>query len=149
MNSRDTLISRALKLAELAKRGVGGEAENAARFLDLHLKKYDLTLEDLEREETSFHTYRYANKFEHDLLIQVICKVLDVATFQTYKNRGRSRAKELIVKVTVAQGVEISMRYDVYRPELKKELRRIIQIMHGLDRVNVPVKANRMLEEAA
>ncbi|MVN87583.1 hypothetical protein GO986_12480 [Deinococcus sp. HMF7620] len=42
------LRTRALKLLQLARRGVGGERSNAARLLLTHLQTHDLTLYDID-----------------------------------------------------------------------------------------------------
>ncbi len=44
---REKIIERALKLRELANRGVGGEKQNAIRMLAEHKEKHSLTDEDL------------------------------------------------------------------------------------------------------
>jgi len=44
---REKLIEKALKLRELANRGVGGEKQNAIRFLESHKTKHNITDEEL------------------------------------------------------------------------------------------------------
>jgi len=44
---REKIIEKALKLRELANRGVGGEKQNAIRFLETYKTKHNLTDEEL------------------------------------------------------------------------------------------------------
>ena len=45
---REKIIEKAIKLRELANRGVGGEKENAIRMLKNHREKHNITDEELE-----------------------------------------------------------------------------------------------------
>ena len=44
---RNSIISKAKKLKELAERGVGGEKENAKMMFDAYIKKHNITEEEL------------------------------------------------------------------------------------------------------
>ena len=49
----ERITDKLKKLLALAERGCGGEAENARRLLEEHLRKYGMTLEDICENKTS------------------------------------------------------------------------------------------------
>lgn len=58
----ERITDKLKKLLALAERGCGGEAENARRLLEEHLRKYGMTLEDICENKTSRRTFKYRNK---------------------------------------------------------------------------------------
>jgi hypothetical protein len=119
----ERLRSRLKKLLALAKRGEGGEKENAQRFLETLLQRHGLTLADLDDEaapriEASFN---YRNEMERRLLMQVVFMVLNVSKVN-YRHIARGRTA--IFSLTRAQVAEVQAFYDAYRPELHKTLER-------------------------
>lgn len=67
----ERITDKLKKLLALAERGCGGEAENARRLLEEHLRKYGMTLEDICENKTSRRTFKYRNKEERTIIIQV------------------------------------------------------------------------------
>ena len=67
----ERITDKLKKLLALAERGCGGEAENARRLLEEHLRKYGLTLEDLYENKTSRRIFKYRNKEERQIIVQV------------------------------------------------------------------------------
>ena len=67
------ILLKIRKLQELARRGVGGEAQNAQRVLEALCEKYGLALEDLDQDEKKTYTFPlrasvrplFANCFTH------------------------------------------------------------------------------------
>lgn len=53
MENRTKIIDKALKLKELAIRGVDGEKDNAQRMLDVWKEKHSITEEELEKSTLS------------------------------------------------------------------------------------------------
>lgn len=72
----ERITDKLKKLLALAERGCGGEAENARRLLEEHLRKYGMTLEDICENKTSRRTFKYRNKEERTIIIQVFLSVL-------------------------------------------------------------------------
>lgn len=54
----ERITDKLKKLLALAERGCGGEAENARRLLEEHLRKYGMTLEDICENKTSRRTFK-------------------------------------------------------------------------------------------
>jgi len=80
------------KLYQLAKKGVGGEKENAEKFLKKLLDKHGLTIEDLEKEEKVDKFYNYTSIKSRELIHQIVYHVIgkDMITWNipTYKCVG-------------------------------------------------------------
>ncbi|WP_157838768.1 hypothetical protein [Achromobacter sp. DH1f] len=117
----DKARGRMLKLLALARRGEGGERDNAQRFLDRLLKQHGMSLEDLENEQqpTEWQRFTYKTAFGHRLLIQVISMVLGQNSFNSRVKRGR---KGFEVQVTKAQHVEIDLYYRAFQRDLDKAM---------------------------
>lgn len=54
----ERITDKLKKLLALAERGCGGEAENARRLLEEHLRKYGMTLEDICENNISRRTFK-------------------------------------------------------------------------------------------
>lgn len=70
----ERITDKLKKLLALAERGCGGEAENARRLLEEHLRKYGMTLEDICENNISRRTFKYRNKEERTIIIQVFLR---------------------------------------------------------------------------
>lgn len=100
--TRDEIIARLRKVAAIAAHGVGGEAANAAALLDSIAAEHGISLDDLDCERKSMHTYRTGREqWRRDLFCQILWK-LDggipcwnayVPTVGTLKNRNRRRGR--------------------------------------------------------
>lgn len=119
--SDDQIRACALKLLALARRGVGGERENAQRFLEKLLSKHGLTLADLDdaTETPTPHFFKYRGSTEKRLFVQLVCTVLGKNSF----SRRRS-GSNYVIEVTRAQAMEIELAFDVHRKALAKHLDR-------------------------
>lgn len=112
--------ARMLKLLALANQGVGDEAGNARRFLDKLLTTHGMTEADLIGEQKpQRYTFTYRDRAYHDLLVQVLCKVMKSPKLDTMSRKGR---KELMLDLTPAQHIEVECLLSVYRPALKKHM---------------------------
>lgn len=56
-DNRDKIISKALKLRELARRGIDGEMANAKRMLEYHIQKYDVTDEEMDSVSSNSNSW--------------------------------------------------------------------------------------------
>jgi hypothetical protein len=121
----DTIIERLKKVKELADRGEAGEALAAkAKLMEL-LKKYNISLEDIETDITNSYKFRYAFSDEKKVMLQCISKVIDdpKMTYSHYKDKK----KEFFVKLTEWQYIEsmdlIKFHLKQYRDEKKRKMR--------------------------
>ena len=121
-SDKDRLRQRALKLLALARRGVGGERENADRMLAKLLAKHGMTLEEIDASEDRKTMLRvgYRTEDERSLLIQVIGTLMNTHSPDLKKRRGE---KALLIEVTEAQRVDILLHFEAYRAPLAEQLK--------------------------
>lgn len=115
---------RLKKLYTLALHGVDGEREQAQQILDKLLKKYSLSLDEIEDEKIECFNVKFKGTEQESLLAQVIFKVTnDKDCFGNYyDNRtNRKNTTTLWVNCTAAQKVEIEFLFDFYKTLWKKE----------------------------
>jgi len=119
--TNDKARQRMLKLLALARRGEGGEKDNAQRFLESMLKKHGMTLADLDEDDHAPDWMCFPIKTAQDrrLLVQVAGMVLKSNSFITRQYRGK---KNVWLKVTKAQFLEIELHYRAFSRDLKKAL---------------------------
>jgi hypothetical protein len=79
------------KLLELSKRGVGGEADNAKMLLEKLMAKYNLTYEDLEKNEIKTQEVSYKTWYEEKLIYQVMYMMFPLEPVYTYSNQRYKR----------------------------------------------------------
>lgn len=117
------VIARLLKIQALAKRGVGGEKENAQRMLVKLLAKHGLTVDDLTNPDDQKVRTRLAYKTSTDkmLAMQLIAVLQKTLEPEVYRVRGK---RILEVDLTAAQGAELQLQFDVHRRSLAAELRK-------------------------
>lgn len=100
------------KVAELANRGVGGEKESAKKKLEKLLKKYGLTLADIDGSENDKQQRAIRIKNREDyltVLTQVIWDVVpDIRIQQNMKKL------EIYVKLTTEQYIEVKEKFDYF-----------------------------------
>lgn len=114
-------LARMKKLLELARRGVGGEAENAQRFLERMLASHGMTLADIEadNQRRALARFKYRDSVERNLLVQIFSKVLNTSDFPVFKRKG---AKFIGAELTPAERAEAVMYHAALAPALKKHL---------------------------
>lgn len=130
----EKILEVARKLAELAARGVDGEAVNAQAKLDELLRKHKLTLDDLGREVRKWYYVCYAGAND-----QLVCHIWEDIVGAAAYNAGRCpahqlvdtgttrRRKVLVVNCTALEHIQLLEMLDHYTAELKravKELKR-------------------------
>lgn len=125
MPNTERIKEKLRKLLELARQGVGGEKDNAQSILDKLLTKHGLTLDDLDPDVAPVESceFRFGDKWEYDLLIQVIYLVLQTQTI--FYREERRNSKKFCIKATKARKLEIDLAYNLYREALKKEQQRL------------------------
>jgi len=111
------------KLKALAERGIDGEAKNAQNLLHKMLKKHNLTIEDIEREETRDYYFK-ASGTNAKLLTQIAKRVnydLPVYDVPSDKIKQYHLSGNMIITCTPAEFIEIEQMFDVYKKLYKKE----------------------------
>ena len=110
---------RLIKIQALAKAGIDGEKENAARLLNHLMKQYSLTTEDISHEEpTKLYKFSFGTTEDKTLLFQVVRKILNVNTVNYYKVRGSTRTLKL--KLTEWEFLQIDEMFELYKTEFRK-----------------------------
>lgn len=119
--TNDKARHRMLKLLALARRGEGGERDNAQRFLESMLKKHGMTLADLDGDcqEAEWKCFPIKTAQDRRLLVQVACMVLKSNSLDLRQQRGK---KNVWIEVTKAQFLEIELHYRAFNQDLKKIL---------------------------
>lgn len=117
--TNDKARQRMLKLLALARRGEGGERDNAQRFLESMLKKHGMTLADLDEDcqEADWMCFSVKTAQDRRLLIQVAGMVLKSNSLDTRQQRGK---KNIWIEVTKTQFLEIELHYRAFNRDLKK-----------------------------
>lgn len=110
MTSHDKAMSMARKLHELSKRGVGGEAANAAQMLDRFLRKTGLTLADIDEDARKEYCWRFKGQEHKRFIGQVISSVAGDA--KPY--RWRAKPNALCAELTALEYAEVVIRLDHY-----------------------------------
>ena len=125
-----TNIERLKKLKELAMRGVGGEKEQAVAILEKLMKKYGVSVDEIDETIEKDFEFTYHGKHEYKLLIQIAYKVRneipDIYPLIYTKSRRKCNTKCLIL-CTEAQKVEIEFLFDFYKALWKKEVDFLMQ----------------------
>lgn len=114
MDIRDKLH----KLLELARHGIGGEADNARQLLDGLLRKHGMTITDLTDGTASRRRFSYRGQIEKKLLLQILATVCGYS-HPIFRQRGKRET--FLVDVTASQNAEISLLWSVHRAYLAKE----------------------------
>jgi len=115
-------MARLLKVFELHKRGVDGEAENATSLLSRLLKENDLTMADLEDgHDVRMYSFPARNRNEQRLLAQILFKVIPDYDGTFCRGKGSSKRE---YELTPAQHAEVSVMYSLYREDMKKTMER-------------------------
>ena len=103
------------------------EKESALKMLEKLMKKYGITEGELDEEAVSMHDFRFKDKREEALLMQIIFTVLNTMKCKAsyVYRRGNRVAKKLGVECTVSQRLEIEFLFDFYRKQYQQEEKRL------------------------
>jgi hypothetical protein len=129
---------RLKKLYALALRGVGGEKEQAQAILDKLLKKYAMTLDDLDDEVIQEYDLEYHGKEQDRILMQTAYKVTDdknAFNHLQYNHSGRACRTRLRVRCTAAQKAEIEFLFNFYVRLWEKEKEALLQAFFQKHRI--------------
>jgi hypothetical protein len=118
----ENLLNLIRKLKELADRGEGGEKENAGNKLQQLLDKHGISLEDINEDvlkDREFTLKPHQLKF----FIQVVCSCFgrECTIYKYQKDRKRNELVR-ILKLTDAQFLELSAKFDFFWDKYEKDL---------------------------
>lgn len=128
--------TRLQKLLQLAKHGVDGEQWAAQAKLDTLCHKYGVCWEELEcQDEIKMRWFKHAREPHYArLMSQCIFKVIGGNRgYDTYKH-GINK-KEIGVKCTATEAVEIELDYQFYADELCEGLKQYTQAFIQKNRI--------------
>ena len=114
----DKIIELAQKIKALADRGIGGEKLNAQQQLERIMKKYKLTIEDIEGDKKEFAAFK-VNRESCSLFDQVVSTVLGV-DFELYTDKRKRNCTILLV--TACEAVQIRIEWEFYSKLYAQEL---------------------------
>lgn len=126
MDNSSAIKTLLRKIKALTDKGNDGEKANAEKILADLLQKNGLTIEDLEKEQPTWHSFKVSGKVQTRLLNQIVgkvnrnlvCHLVTKSSADDLGLRGR-----FAVKCTPAEFVEIEQMYAVYSRLYEKELK--------------------------
>lgn len=115
-----TNITNTMKhLLELSKRGAEGEKQNSEKLLKKLMKKYNISEEDLSKDDIKKHEIRFRTKWQERLISQILFMINPNRNTYKYTNR---KAKISIIELTDAEFIEWKYMYEVYCAAFEEEL---------------------------
>lgn len=111
------------KIMRLAEQGIGGEKSNALTLLNRLLKKYSLSLEDFKDNVKIRYKFYCRTKHEEQLLINTVGKVLNIDAVPLSDIK-----RAVYINLTRLEFAKIDYLYEIYRKELRKELKKQAEI---------------------
>lgn len=118
---RDKIAAKLKKIKALAERGVGGEKETAMRMYEDLKARYELEDEEIMLDAVTLHWFGYADELEERVLRWIFYKVTGDASYHIYTGKY-SRRKKRGCDCTEIEAAEITLLYNFYKEELKREL---------------------------
>ena len=118
---RDKIAAKLKKIKALAERGVGGEKETAMRMYEDLKTRYELEDEEIMLDAVTLHWFGYADELEERVLRWIFYKVTGDASYHIYTGKY-SRRKKRGCDCTEIEAAEITLLYNFYKEELKREL---------------------------
>ena len=120
----ESVLEKLRKIARLAERGYKGEADNARRKLEKQLAEYGLTMEDVLRERKSCREFRYSNKYEFRLFLNMFAQQFG-SDSEEFKGATLNRSsKKIHVELSDIDYADFAPEWDYYRTEFARELRK-------------------------
>ena len=109
------------KLCELAKRGIGGEKENAEWFVKQFCSKRGVEFSDLELEERI--NRRFTGIRHSKLFVHIVAKVLNTWDVGVFHLTNASTTK--IVQCNPMEYAEIKLMYEIYAKAWNREIEKL------------------------
>lgn len=139
-------VSLARKLNELAKRGVGGEKENAQAKLESVMKRYNITIEDIEGNERFDFDFELKKDIPIKFIRQVLCSIVgNISKYgcQIYQYKYVRKRKHICRKITSIEPqhfsefiAKVSVLWEHYQKESARFYSAFIQANHIYEKVD-------------
>lgn len=114
------------KVHALAQQGIGGEAEAAKNKLQLLLAKHNTTIEAVLGETLVLFEYTYKDLSERKIIMQCYASLgIGIDEVYNLRKNGRKRKNVIGIKLTTAQGIDLTGMIDYYLPAYRKEQERL------------------------
>lgn len=118
---KEKIAEKLKKIKALAERGVGGERETALRMYEELKARYEIEDEEIMLDTVTLHWFGYRTELEEDLLTQIFYMVTGSPTYHHYTGKY-GRRKKRGCDCTEIEAAEITLLFNFYREELKREL---------------------------
>lgn len=118
-------INSTLRKIKALAEGTANEHEREAalakfyELMDLH----GISESDIADEATEIHVFKWRNKRDRKLLLQITSKVMESNNLETYCYRryGRKISGEMGIECTIAQKLEIDFMFGFYKNLYRRE----------------------------
>lgn len=101
---------------------MGGEKETALRMYEELKARYEIEDEEIALDAVSLHWFGYDGELEEELLLQIFYKVTGSTLYHVYTGKYKRRKKRGC-DCTEIEAAEITLLFDFYKEELKRELK--------------------------
>lgn len=118
---KEKIAEKLKKIKALAERGVGGERETALRMYEELKARYEIEDEEIMLDTVTLHWFGYRTELEEDLLTQIFYMVTGSPAYHHYTGKY-GRRKKRGCDCTEIEAAEITLLFNFYREELKREL---------------------------
>lgn len=163
---KEQIIEKIRKVAALAQQGFDGEKDNAEKLVAQLLKKYNLTLEDIEEEKEKYH-YLFDKRISElkakRIYSQIFCRVtgkengigfLDGQSTEVKDVRRMLKAEgkkaNIVMLASMADFITVKSMFDFYYPkytELEEQFYHAFLIKNDLAIKNTDAKCTMSKEE--
>lgn len=133
--NREDIIQKILKVKALAERGTEGEKANAEKMLNLLMKKYGITDDDIDLDKVDVYLIDTENPLFLQLFVQVYHlnygrkrEILDANRMPKKLKREWAsygygdKDGNVAIKCTKAEFIEIKMLFDIYKEDFKRQM---------------------------
>ncbi|MBC7866237.1 MAG: hypothetical protein H7X88_01775 [Gloeobacteraceae cyanobacterium ES-bin-316] len=115
-------IELAKKLYELAKRGEGGEKDNAEKMLRRFMMDHSITLEDLEEDVKKRREFKVMD-VQDTFFQQILYHVTGSSTYRYNPRQKYSVKKTKWVDLSDSQYAEVKLKFEFYWLAYEKDLK--------------------------
>lgn len=120
----ESILEKLRKIARLAEMGYKGEAANARRVLEARLKEYGLTIEDVLTDRKTPREFKYSNKREFRLFLNVIASHFGSKSEEFKTAYFCKSTKKIVVELTDIDFADFAPEWEYYRANFARELRK-------------------------
>lgn len=123
----EALMRRIGKIKALAERGIDGEQVAAQSMLEKILTRHNLTMAEIEDEKPirNWVEVEFSGRHERTLMTQVICKVGQLTTGLTIRQKKGTRSR-FYVQLSPAEHVEVEFVFELMRKALAEEMEKVL-----------------------